>query len=92
MAELGIDIHQQYAKAIQVFSDQTFDYIITVCDRARQRQPSLPESRARLHWGYRDPLAITDPEARQRAFRETARQLKTRIRSFLQAVHHIEHQ
>lgn len=92
MDEFGIDIHHQAAKSTQVFSDQTFDYIITVCDRARERQTALPDGRARLHWGYRDPLMIADPEARLSAFRETARQLTRRIHSFLQTVQSLEHQ
>lgn len=86
MAEFGIDIHHQHAKSIRIFNDQTFDFIITVCDRARQHQNALPDGRARLHWGYRDPLAITDPEARLCAFRDTAQQLSRRIRAFLQTV------
>jgi ArsR family transcriptional regulator, arsenate/arsenite/antimonite-responsive transcriptional repressor / arsenate reductase (thioredoxin) len=80
MAELNIDIQSQQSKNILEFTDQHFDYIITVCDRARETCPIFPGDPVQIHWSISDPAALQGTErALFSAFRDTAVQLNTRI-------------
>jgi protein-tyrosine-phosphatase/DNA-binding transcriptional ArsR family regulator len=83
IAALGIDISQQHSKHLDVFADQSFDYIITVCDRVREVCPLFPDDPERIHWSFPDPAAVEDAVARERAFQQTAQQLLTRIRHLI---------
>lgn len=88
MDEFGIDIRQQRSKDLQEFVGQSFDHIITVCDRAREICPTFPGEHA--HWGFADPAVIANAAERRRAFRQIAGQLSSRIGYFLagRASHH----
>jgi ArsR family transcriptional regulator, arsenate/arsenite/antimonite-responsive transcriptional repressor / arsenate reductase (thioredoxin) len=86
LAEMGIDISQQRAKHVNEMADQSFDTIITVCDRARENCPVFPGDSQRIHWSLSDPVAAVGAEAQHNAFEQTARQLTTRIRYFLATV------
>jgi len=84
MAEMGIDISAQVTKSIDAFRGQSFDYIVTVCDRVRETCPSFPDDPQRIHWSFPDPAAVAgDEDARYRSFEQTALQLVTRIRYLL---------
>ncbi|MFO7632457.1 MAG: hypothetical protein R6W76_07960 [Caldilinea sp.] len=94
MAQIGIDIGGQRSKHVDEFSGQTFDYIITVCDRMREVCPVFPGDPAQIHWSIGDPAAIEgDVEVQRQAFTSVARQLTTRLRYFLAVIEHslIEH-
>jgi protein-tyrosine-phosphatase len=83
MAALGIDISQQQSKHLDTFANQSFDYIITVCDRVREVCPLFPTDPERIHWSFADPAAVEDDAARARAFQQTAQQLVARVRHLL---------
>ncbi len=83
MDSLGIDIRQQQSRSLNDIADQPFDYVITVCDKAREVCPTFPGSGASIHWGFPDPVAIQDPVERRTVFEQTARQLKSRIAYFV---------
>ncbi len=84
MAGLGIDIGGQRSKHLDEFRGQSFDAIITVCDRVREECPVFPGDPAQIHWSFADPAAVTgDPATQQQAFTETARQLGMRVRHVL---------
>jgi arsenate reductase len=55
MKEIGIDISDQYSKSINEFQDEKFDYVITVCDNARETCPFFPGDRI-IHKSFRDPF------------------------------------
>src|SRR3990172_9765195 len=55
MRESGIDISGQRSKGVEEFEGQEFDYVITVCDTARQACPAFPDGGKRLHWSVEDP-------------------------------------
>lgn len=79
-AALNIDISHQQPKHLAEFSSETFDYVITVCDQAREVCPVLPGDPQQIHWSFADPAAITGPEEEKYpAFLQTARELSTRI-------------
>ena len=63
MREIGIDISSHRSKSVDEFTDQRFDYVITVCDKANERCPIFPGNTKRIHWSFEDPAAaIEEPD------------------------------
>ena len=83
LQEWGIDPTSHNAKPLSRFLGQTFDYVITVCDRVREECPTFPGDPKQMHWSIADPLAIEDAYERRRAFCEVRRELHTRIQYLL---------
>lgn len=83
LAELGISAKGQRSKHVNELLDRDFDYVITVCDNARETCPVFPRKTVRLHWSFPDPSAVQDPEQRRRAFRDIAAGLQERIGALL---------
>lgn len=79
LSSLHIDVSQQRSKHLEEFLGQAFDYVITVCDSAREACPIFPGAQRTLHWSIPDPASIADEAARRRAFRRTAQELRARI-------------
>jgi arsenate reductase len=85
LADSGVDWSAARSKSVDEFLDQRLDYVITVCDRARQTCPVFPGSHASLHWGLTDPAEATGTDAeRLNAYRETYVELVRRIGPFVQ--------
>lgn len=85
MRELGIDISAQRSKSVDEFSGQEFDYVITVCDNAREQCPVFPGKTERIHWSFDDPAAVEgDEAARLAVFRRVRDEISQRLRDFLQ--------
>jgi protein-tyrosine-phosphatase len=85
LAQMGIDISRATSKHLDAFRDQTFDAVITVCDRMRECCPIFPGEREPIHWSLPDPVALEGvPEHERYAeFERIAQQLVTRLRHFL---------
>ena len=83
MEELGIDISRQTSKDIAVYANDKFDYVITVCDRAKQHCPVFPGAEP-LHWGFDDP-AEAPAERQLDTFRRVRDEIRQRINLFLLA-------
>ncbi len=63
MKELGIDISKNKPKSVNLFLNESFDYVITVCDDARESCPYVSGNvRHRLHIGFEDPAKATGSE------------------------------
>lgn len=83
LAEAGIDASWARSKSVDEFLGQSFDYVITVCDQARQTCPVFPGVHESLHWGYEDPAEATGTDAERLAvFRRVFTQLGERIAQF----------
>lgn len=81
MEARGIDISGQRSKHLNEFLDQSFDYVITVCDRASETCPVFPGAPERIHWSIPDPSSVEgDEPTREAAFQRAADDLQTRIR------------
>ena len=59
MREIGIDISQQQSKDVASLAGQPIEYVITVCDNAKERCPFFPGTLKSVHWGFEDPAAAT---------------------------------
>lgn len=59
MSEVGIDISDHYSKHLQDFIDTEFDYVVTVCDNAREACPFFPKAKKRIHKSFPDPSKFT---------------------------------
>lgn len=85
LAEQGIDWSTARSKVITEFLDQRFDYVITVCDRARETCPVFPGSENTLHWGLDDPSEVEgSDDERLAAFRRTEMEVTARLRPFIE--------
>jgi len=62
MAEIGIDISSHHSKSLNEFLDMKFDYVVTVCDHAKQICPFFPGGKESIHKGFEDPAAFTGRE------------------------------
>jgi len=84
LQEAGLPTDGLSSKSVQEFLGQRFDYVITVCDQARQSCPVFPGSHQSLHWGYEDPAEATGTdEERLQVFRSVLTQLGLRINEFV---------
>lgn len=84
MARVGIDIAGARSKSVGEFLGQRFDYVITLCDRARQTCPVFPGGGETLHWGLDDPAeAEGSAAARAAAFDRVLTEVSGRIRRFI---------
>ena len=86
MHEIGIDISGHRSKSVDEFSGQSFDYVVTVCDNARDTCPVFPAGTARIHWSLQDPAAVQGSEQeRLAAFREVRDQIREKVKSYFAA-------
>ena len=84
MQEIGIDISQSRPKSVYEFTDQPFDYVITVCDHANETCPVFPNAARRIHWPIEDPFAVTGDETTGlEAYRCARYELRKKIENFL---------
>jgi arsenate reductase len=83
MAEVGIDISGQRSKTVQEYDGQAFDWVVTVCDDAKEACPYFPGER-QLHWSFDDPSAAEgSEEERLEVFRRVRDEIATRIKNEL---------
>ena len=81
MSELGIDISANRSKSVDEFIDQPFDYIIIVCDSAKESCPFFLGVGQRIHHSFEDPAAAP-PDQQLEAFRKVRDQLSNWIGNF----------
>jgi arsenate reductase len=82
MKELGVDIAHHRSKHVEQLLGRPFDYVITVCDRAKETCPIFPLARHARHWSFEDPTAAP-PETRLSVFRSVRDEIADRICRFL---------
>lgn len=82
MREIGIDISGQRSKHVEELTGQHFDYIVTVCDSAREVCPLFPGGGRRLHHSFEDP-AFAPPDEQPEVFRRVRVEIEAYLREFL---------
>jgi protein-tyrosine-phosphatase len=84
MQHLGIDVSAQTSKPLDHFRDDTFDYVVTVCDQAREECPTFAGEPNVIHWSIPDPVVAGGTEEERLAvFVGTAQALATRVQYLL---------
>ena len=84
LTKVGIDISDATSKPVGQFLGQRFDYVITLCDRARASCPVFPGGSETLHWGLDDPAEAEGTEAERLAvFDRVLREVSGRIHGFM---------
>ena len=84
MQEIGIDIRGHRSKHVDEFGAQQFDYVITVCDNARETCPVYFGKAQKLHHNFEDPAALTGSEEQKLAlFRRVRDELRSYLRQFV---------
>ena len=86
MGELGIDISRQESKTVERYIGEPFEWVITVCDRARQSCPVFPGAESTAHWGFDDPAdAEGTEEQRLQVYRRVRDEINARVKMFVLA-------
>lgn len=84
MQQMGIDIRTQQSKSLDLFREQSFDYVITLCDHARETCPQFVGSPRTIHWSIPDPSSRTiDDTERLSIFVATAQDILARVQYFV---------
>jgi ArsR family transcriptional regulator, arsenate/arsenite/antimonite-responsive transcriptional repressor / arsenate reductase (thioredoxin) len=87
MHEQGIDLAGRRPRHMGEFAEQRMDYVVSLCDRVRERLPRFLDDPERIHWSIADPAHDGDSDKETYpAFQQTAVELATRVRFLL---HHI---
>ena len=83
MKEIGIDISGHRSKHVNEFAGQRFDYVLTVCDHAKESCPVPPVGSKQVHESFEDPAEVRGSEAeRMDAFRRVRDQLAAYLKNF----------
>ncbi len=77
LAEIGIDISENRSKSVEEFLNEEIDYVLTVCDNAKENCPYFPAKTKVIHHSFADPAEIQgDEETRLKAFRKIRDEIK----------------
>jgi arsenate reductase len=85
MKEIGIDISSHTSNNITEYFDVNFDYVITVCDNAKERCPYFPTKAVKLHYNFPDPAkAVGTEEQINEQFRSVRNLIKEYSENFVE--------
>lgn len=85
LAEVGIDISGNRSKSVDEFGGREFDYVITVCDNARENCPYFPAKTRLIHRSFDDPATVEgDEETRLAAFRRVRDEIAAYLRQLIE--------
>jgi len=83
MAEIGIDISHHRSKTVYEFENDHFDYVVTVCDNAKETCPFFPNGKKYVHKGFKDPSDVNGTEEEKLdAFRKSRDEIKKWLMDF----------
>ena len=84
MKEVGIDISKHTSNNIEEYRNIEFDFVITVCDNAKERCPFFPSKAIKFHHNFPDPAKATGTEEDiLEAFRDVRQQIKDYCQQFV---------
>jgi len=85
MYEAGIDISGQKSKDIDSLGNLEFEYVVTLCDNARESCPYFPAKTKRVHMGFEDPPLLADGAASEEDVRRAKKALHALVVGSLDA-------
>lgn len=84
MAEAGIDISRQWSKHVNDVLVSHPEYVVTVCNRAKETCPAIHGGAATLHWNFDDPAETQgSDDDRAKVFRRVRDEIAEKIRDWL---------
>ena len=84
MQEDGIDISKHTSNNVNEYRDIDFDYVITVCDNAKERCPYFPSNAKKFHYNFPDPAKVTGTEQQvMQQFRDVRNMIKQYSQKFV---------
>ena len=86
MAEIGIDISTQTSKHIDALAGQDFDYIITVCNSAKESCPIIPGTTKKIHVGFDDPPMLAENARSEEEALTHYRRVRDEIRALIETL------
>lgn len=86
MAEAGIDISEQKSKDVDVFGNMEFDYVITLCDNARESCPYFPAKTKLIHQGFEDPPKLAEEAKNEEEAMAPYRRVRDEIKAFVETL------
>jgi len=87
MSEIGIDISAHRSKSLDEFLEQSFDFVITVCDNANENCPIFPGRAERIHWSFDDPAdAAGNEEEKLAVFRRVRDEIRDKLKKFVDEI------
>jgi arsenate reductase len=87
MAEIGIDITNHTSDIIDNLPQIEYDYVLTVCDNAKERCPILPGNHKKLHHSFRDPASATGTDEEIAAFfAEVRDEIEVYVKEFVEGL------
>ncbi|MFT5970841.1 MAG: arsenate reductase [Flavobacteriales bacterium] len=85
MKNAGIDISKHQSDLVEKYSDVVLDFIITVCDHAKESCPYIPSNAKRLHQAFSDPSKLEGNQKEiDAAFSKTCEEIRLYCESFVQ--------
>jgi arsenate reductase len=86
MAEAGVDISQHRSKEVSEVIDVPFDYVVTVCDHAREHCPVFPGDAKSVHVSFDDPPRLAKAAATEEESLDCYRRVRDEIRAFVETL------
>ena len=86
MAEAGVDISGAKSQNVREFLDVAFDYVVTVCDNARETCPIFPGEGKVVHAGFDDPPALAETVETEEEKLDIYRRVRDEIRILIEGI------
>lgn len=87
LAEIGINISENRSKSADEFADKEIDYVLTVCDNAKENCPYFPAKTKIIHCAFEDPADVRgDEETRVEGFRKIRDEINMYLPEFLEEI------
>jgi arsenate reductase len=86
MAEAGVDISTQRSKHLREVMAIPFDYVVTVCDHARESCPFFPGPVKRVHMGFDDPPVLARQARSEEEAMDVYRRVRDQIKAFVETL------
>lgn len=86
MAEVGIDISMKKSKDLDALGNLEFDYVVTLCDNARESCPYFPAKTRLMHQGFDDPPKLAESANDEEEAMGHYRRVRAEIRTFVEGL------
>jgi arsenate reductase (thioredoxin) len=86
MSEAGVDITGQKSTHVHDLLDMDFDYVVTVCDHARENCPIFPRPVKKIHVGFDDPPRLAKTAKSEEEALDHYRRVRDEIKAFIETL------